>query len=102
MRVDRATVDLGGYPDLVVVYSGDAGRRPRGMLRLLGSGRNFIARIGSAGGVAFACGVFVVIPRIGGLAVLAGLDSLERWTRSAPHRDGGRSSCGTRGDRVLA
>jgi hypothetical protein len=38
MAVDRQTVDLSAYPDLVVFYLGIRVRRPRGMLRLLGLG----------------------------------------------------------------
>jgi hypothetical protein len=38
MAVDRQTVDLSEYPDLVVIYLGMRVRRPRGMLRLLGWG----------------------------------------------------------------
>jgi hypothetical protein len=38
MAVDRQTVDLSAYPDLVVIYLGMRVRRPRGMLRLLGLG----------------------------------------------------------------
>ena len=36
MAVDRQTVDLSAYPDLVVFYLGMRVRRPRGMLRLFG------------------------------------------------------------------
>jgi hypothetical protein len=36
--VERQTVDLSGYPDLVVIYLGMRVRRPRGLLRLLGLG----------------------------------------------------------------
>ena len=36
MAVDRLTVDLSAYPDLVVFYLGIRVRRPRGMLRLFG------------------------------------------------------------------
>ena len=38
MAVDRQTVDLSAYPDLVVFYLGIRVRRPRGMLRLFGLG----------------------------------------------------------------
>ena len=38
MAVDRRTVDLTAYPNLVVVYLGMCVRRPRGMLRLLRTG----------------------------------------------------------------
>ena len=38
MRVERRTVDLTAYPDLVVIYLGMRVRRPRGVLRLFGLG----------------------------------------------------------------
>lgn len=38
MRVDRRTVDLSEYPDLIVVYLGMRVRKPRGLLTLLGIG----------------------------------------------------------------
>ena len=38
MTVDRQTVDLTAYPDLVVIYLGMRVRRPRGMLRLFWQG----------------------------------------------------------------
>jgi hypothetical protein len=38
MRVDRQTVDLSGYPELVVVYLGMRVRKPRGLLTVLGLG----------------------------------------------------------------
>jgi hypothetical protein len=38
MAVDRETVDLSAYPDLVVIYLGMRVRRPRGMLRLFRTG----------------------------------------------------------------
>jgi hypothetical protein len=34
MRVERQTVDLAAYPELVVIYLGMRVRRPRGLLRL--------------------------------------------------------------------
>jgi hypothetical protein len=38
MRVERQTVDLTAYPDLVVIYLGMRVRRPRGVLKLFGLG----------------------------------------------------------------
>ena len=38
MAVDRQTVDLSAYPDLVVIYLGMRVRRPRGMLALVRAG----------------------------------------------------------------
>ena len=37
-EVERQTVDLSAYPEMVVIYLGMRVRRPRGMLRLLGLG----------------------------------------------------------------
>jgi hypothetical protein len=38
MRVERQTVDLSAYPDLVVIYLGMRMRRARGLATLIGIG----------------------------------------------------------------
>ena len=48
MAVQRQTVDLSAYQDLVVIYLGMRVRRPRGMLRLLGLGQ-FLRDSGGSG-----------------------------------------------------
>lgn len=48
MAVQRQTVDLSAYKDLVVIYLGMRVRRPRGMLRLLGLGQ-FLRDSGGSG-----------------------------------------------------
>ena len=36
MRVERSSIDLSAYPELVVIYLGMRVNRPKGILRLLG------------------------------------------------------------------
>ena len=38
LQVNRQTVDLSAYPDLVVIYLGMRVNRPRGLMRLIGLG----------------------------------------------------------------
>ena len=88
-RVDRQTVDLTGYPDLVVVYLGMRVRRPKGILRLLGLGpqidRSWRARPdGLLLHENFIWSLWP--PHVGMRQYWRDLDSLERWTRSEPHR----------------
>ncbi|MFI9510959.1 monooxygenase family protein [Nocardia sp. NPDC052566] len=90
MRVNRATVDLGGYPDLVVVYLGMRVHRVRGMLRLLGVGPKLYSshREGPEGLLSHEDVIWSLFPpHWGARQYWRDLDSLERWTRSAPHRD---------------
>lgn len=89
MAVQRLTVDLSGYPDLVVGYLGMRVRRPKGLLRLLGLG----AQIQKSWqeqpeGLLLHQDLFwSLIPlELGMRQYWRDLDSLERWTRSEPHR----------------
>lgn len=89
MAVDRLTVDLSPYPNLVVVYLGMRVRRPRGMLRLLGLGPQIQKSWeekpdGLLLHEAFAWSL--VPPHLGMRQYWRDLDSLERWTRSEPHK----------------
>jgi hypothetical protein len=89
MSVDRQTVDLTAYPDLVVIYLGMRVRRPRGILRLLGV-RPQIQKSWKAqpdglllhGDVVWS----LVPPHFGMRQYWRDLDNLERWTRSEPHK----------------
>jgi Monooxygenase af470-like len=89
MRVDRQTVDLSGYPHLVVIYLGMRVRRPRGLLRLLGLGPQ-IRRSWQEepeGLLLHEDLVWSLIPpHLGMRQYWRDLQSLERWTRSEPHR----------------
>ena len=89
MRVERQTVDLTAYPDLVVVYLGMRVRRPRGVLRLLGLGpqiqKSWKAR--PDGLLLHQDIIWSLFPLHAGMRQYwRDLDSLERWTRSEPHR----------------
>jgi Monooxygenase af470-like len=89
MRVDRQTVDLSGYPDLVVIYLGMRVRRPRGMLRLLGLGPQIRKSWQEEpdGLLLHEDLVWSLIPpHLGMRQYWRDLESLERWTRSEPHR----------------
>ncbi|MFE3444946.1 phenylacetaldoxime dehydratase family protein [Nocardia sp. NPDC059180] len=90
MRVTRSTVDLSGYPDLVVIYLGMRVRKPRGMLRLLGVGpKLYRSHQDQPDGLLLHEDVVWSLfpPHWGARQYWRDLDSLERWTRSAPHRD---------------
>jgi hypothetical protein len=89
MRLDRRTVKLEDYPDLVVIYLGMYIRRPRGMLRLLGLGpqidKSWKER--PEGLLLHENVIWSLFPPHSGMRQYwRDLDSLERWTRSEPHR----------------
>jgi Domain of unknown function (DUF4188) len=89
MRVDRQTVDLTAYPDLVVIYLGMRMRRARGLASLLGIGpqirKSWRAR--PDGLLLHEDLIWSLIPpHLGMRQYWRDLDSLERWTRSEPHR----------------
>jgi hypothetical protein len=89
MRVERQTVDLTAYPDLVVIYLGMRVRRPRGVLNLLGMGPQ-IQKSWKAkpdGLLLHEDLIWSLFPlHLGMRQYWRDLDSLERWTRSEPHR----------------
>ena len=89
MSVERRTVDLSEYPDLVVVYLGMRVRKPKGMLRLLGLGPQ-IQKSWKAepdGLLLHEDLVWSLLPpHVGMRQYWRDLDSLEAWTRSDPHR----------------
>jgi hypothetical protein len=88
-KVDRQTVDLSGYPDMVVVYLGMRVRRPRGLLRLIGLGPQ-IQKSWKAqpdGLLLHEDMVWSLVPPHAGMRQYwRDYDSLERWTRSEPHQ----------------
>ena len=89
MGPKRDTVDLSGYPDLVVIYLGMKVRRPRGLARLFGLGPQ-IQKSWKAepdGLLLHEDLVWSLIPpHLGMRQYWRDLDSLERWTRSEPHK----------------
>jgi hypothetical protein len=89
MTVDRRAPDLSGYPDLVVVYLGMRVRTPKGILRLLGIGPQIDRswRAWPNGLLAHENLIWSLLPpHLGMRQYWRDLDSLERWTRSEPHR----------------
>ncbi|MFI6869708.1 phenylacetaldoxime dehydratase family protein [Nocardia sp. NPDC050406] len=89
MRVNRLTVDLSDYPDLVVIYLGMRVRRPRGILRLLGVGpKLYSSHRGKPDGLLSHEDIVWSLfpPHWGARQYWRDLESLEKWTRSDPHR----------------
>jgi Domain of unknown function (DUF4188) len=89
MNVERRTVDLSGYPDLVVIYLGMRVRRPRGLLTLLGFGPQIRKSWqGQPDGLLLHEDLIWSLfpPHAGMRQYWRDLDSLERWTRSEPHK----------------
>lgn len=102
-RTDRTTVDLSAYPDLVVIYLGMRLRALSGLKRILGLG----PRIQAAGeerpdGLLHFENriIYSLFPlHVGMRWYWRDFESMERWTRSEPHRrwwrDFLRDSAGT-------
>ena len=86
-KATRSSVDLSAWPDLVVVYLGFRVTRLRGVATLLGLGRgiNAVARDKPDGLLAHE-GVFFGLTHIGMRQYWRDLESLERFTKSEPHR----------------
>jgi len=88
-RVNRQTVDLSSYPDLVVIYLGMRVNRLAGIKTLLGFGPKI-----SASAEALPDGllrhepiIYSLIPmHVGMRQYWRDADSLLKWTRSDPHR----------------
>lgn len=88
-RVDRTTVDLAGYPDLVVIYLGMRVNRPRGVTRLLALGPQIARSVaekpdGLLLHEGFMMSLFPL--HLGMRQYWRDFDSLESWARSLPHK----------------
>src|SRR6516162_5864814 len=88
-KVDRRTVDLSAYPDLVVVYLGMRVNRITGLKMLLGIGPG-IASSAAAKPDGLLCHEFLFFSffpvHVGMRQYWRDRDSLLKWTRSDPHR----------------
>jgi Domain of unknown function (DUF4188) len=88
--VDRQTVDLSAFPDLVVIYLGMRIRTLRGVKRLLGLGPQIDkAAAGRPDGLLHFENniIFSLFPLHMGMRwYWKDFDSMERWARSEPHR----------------
>jgi hypothetical protein len=88
-RVNRTTVDLSAYPEMVVIYLGMTVRRPRGVRTLLRLGPQINGSV-----QARPDGLLLHEPLLWSLWPLhlgfrqywRDLDALERFTRAEPHR----------------
>jgi len=88
-RVDRRTVDLSGYPDLVVVYLGMRVNRLTGIKTLLGFGPKISSSVTAQppGLLRHETVFYSFFPmHIGMRQYWRDLDSLLNWTRSDPHK----------------
>jgi hypothetical protein len=99
-RVNRETVDLSGYSDLIVIYLGMRVTRPRGVLKLLKLGREIKQSVKAApDGLLLHEDILFSPVHAGMRQYWRDYESLEAWTRTLPHqawwRDFLRDSHGT-------
>ncbi len=88
--VNRQTVDLSGYPDLVVIYLGMRINRLAGLKRLLQLGPQINKSVASRpdGLLLHENMLFSVYPLQAGMRQYwRDYESLEAWTRVLPHQD---------------
>ena len=89
MPVERRTVDLSAYPDLVVIYLGMRVNTLRGLKTLIGFGPRIdaSAKAKPDGLLLHENLIFSLMPMHGGMRQYwRDFDALERWARSEPHR----------------
>ena len=90
LHASRRTVDLSGYPDLVVIYLGMRVRAWYGLKTLLGFGRAIDVAVGKRpdGLLLHERIVYSLLPpHVGMRQYWRDFDSLERWARSLPHQE---------------
>lgn len=88
MRVNRQTVDLSGYPDLVVIYLGMRVNALTGIKTLLGFGPQISKSVAAKpDGLLLHEPIFYSFfpVHVGMRQYWRDFESLERWTRSEPH-----------------
>jgi fumigallin biosynthesis monooxygenase-like protein len=89
-HVERRTVDLSGYPDLVVIYLGMRVNRVVGIKTLLGFGPRISCSVDAhPDGLLFHENfIFSLFPmHVGIRQYWRNQESLLKWTRSDPHRE---------------
>ncbi len=87
--VDRRTVDLSSYPDLVVIYLGMRVNTLTGLKTLFGFGPKIAKSVDAKpdGLLLHENFVFSLLPPHAGMRQYwRDFDALERWARSAPHQ----------------
>ncbi len=90
IRVERRTVDLSGFPDLVVIYLGMRVNRVTGLKTLFGFGPKISnsAKARPRGLLLHEPIVYSLFPmHVGMRQYWRDMDSLLRWARSEPHRE---------------
>jgi hypothetical protein len=90
MKVNRQTVDLSGYPDLVVIYLGMRVNTLTGLKTLIGFGPRIERGVAAKpdGLLLHESFLMSLFPMHAGMRQYwRDFESLEKWTRSAPHRD---------------
>lgn len=86
-RVRRETVDLSGFPDLIVIYLGMRVRRPRGLLKFLKLGVEIRKSVEAQPDGLLLHENFFLSPLHGGMRQYwRDFASLEAWTRTLPHQ----------------
>jgi hypothetical protein len=89
MKVNRQTVDLSQYPNLVVIYLGMRVNRLTGLKTLIGFGPRISSSVTAApdGLLLHENFLFSLFPAHAGMRQYwRDMDSLLAWTRSEPHR----------------
>lgn len=90
MRVERRTVDLSDYPDLVVIYLGMRVNRWTGLKTLMGFGPRIARAVDEQpdGLLLHENFLFSMFPPHAGMRQYwRDFESLERWASSEPHRE---------------
>ena len=88
-RVDRQTVDLSGFPNLVVVYLGMRVNALAGVKTLLGFGPKISRSVAASPDGLLLHETFffsLIPPHVGMRQYWRDFESLESWTRSEPHQ----------------
>jgi hypothetical protein len=86
-RVNRRTVDLSGYPDLVVIYLGMRVNAWTGIKTVIGLGPQISKSVEQRpDGLLLHESVLYSLRHIGMRQYWRDFESLERWSRSEPHR----------------
>ncbi len=88
-RVDRRTVDLSAYPDLIVIYLGLRVNALTGIKKALGLGPQIAKSVADKpdGLLLHEDLIFSLFPpHLGMRQYWRDFESMERWTRSTPHR----------------
>jgi hypothetical protein len=88
-RVERSTVDLSGYPDLVVIYLGMRVRKLKGLKTIFGFGPKISTSVAQKppGLLLHETLFFSLFPlHVGMRQYWKDFASLEAWARSEPHR----------------